>query len=214
MTEPRRKRNWRLLNWTCVERARVLIEIAALLTAGIWALFTFVIGENRTYQKGGALASTLEWRKTPDGDCLGEYTVTFHNVSKIPVTIRAGIVRVWTMKKFTPNNPNETVRYVKPMQLRQHQLKQEETDRFNGTYQPDESNEEGFTFGVKELKPEPILFELILWDDDGLKGLKNAKMDVLTVPDENYPPWNNNRWDWPCFEKPKESALKSDHPGL
>jgi hypothetical protein len=182
------------------------------LGGGIWAVLVFGVDKHRTYQEGGALESSVEWRKIPDGDCSGEYIVTFHNVSKIPVTISAGKLKVWRMKRFTPNDPNESVRYVIPMDLRQDLLIETETDRFNGKYRPDESDEEGFTFDLNKSEPGPILFELILWDDDGLEKLKQENRKVLSVPDNDYNRWNNNRWDWPCFEHPKESALKSDHP--
>jgi hypothetical protein len=200
--------------WTKLERLRVIVEILAFGAAGIWALLTFVIDKNRTYQEGGALESSIEWRRTPDGDCSGEYTVKFHNVSKIPVTIAAGKIRVWRMKKFTPNDPNETVRYVIPTALKQDLLLEQETDRFNGKYQPDEVDDEGFTFDLAKSESGPVLFELILWDEHGLKTLQREKKDVLTATDNLYARWDNNRWDWPCFESPKQTPAKSDHPGF
>jgi hypothetical protein len=225
MTDRRHKRWWQVainwlrkglprIEWIYVERFKVIVEIVAFGVGSAWAFYTFVLAEHRTYQEGGALASTVEWRKTPDGDCSGEYIVTFRNVSKIPVTISTGKIRVWRMKKFTPNDPNETIRYLIPMDLRQDLLLERETNRFNGTYQPDETDEEGFTFDLNKSEPGPILFELVLWDDDGLKKLKDEKKEVLSVPDNAYNHWNNNRWDWPCFEKLKESSLKSEHPGF
>jgi hypothetical protein len=211
MTERHHKRWWRRsINWTYVDRSRVVIEIIAFLVAGIWALYTFWIGEHRTYQEGGALESTLEWHRTPDGDCSTEYTVTFHNVSKIPVTISTAKLKVWRMKKSTPNGPDEAVRYVIPLDLRQDPLLETETDRFNGTYQPDESDEEGFTFDVNKAEPGPILFELTLWDEDGLNKLKKEQKSVLSVPDDDYSYRGNNRWGSPCFEKPNEPEAKTD----
>lgn len=206
------KRHFRLrpINWIYVERIKLIVEIFAFGVGGAWAFYTFVLSEHRTFQEGGALASTLEWRRTPDGDCSSDYTVTFRNVSKIPVTISTGKLRVWRLKKFTPNAPDEPVRYIVPTELRQDLLLEKETDRFNGRYQPDESDEEGFTFDLNKLEPGPILFELILWDDDGLKRLHEQKKDILTLaPTEaDEARWNNNRWDWPCFENSKESATK------
>ena len=225
MTAPHHKRSWfglqlwhRIWRWIksrlpsikWLEHARLCLEILAILAGGVWAIYTFFIAEHRTFQEGGALASTIEWRRTPDGDCSGDYIVTFRNVSKIPVTISTGKLRIWRLKKFTPNAPDEPVRYIIPTDLRQDLLLEKETGRFNGRYQPDESDEEGFTFDLNKLETGPILFELILWDDDGLKRLHEQKKDVSTLaPTEAAEArWDNNRWDWPCFEKPKESATK------
>jgi hypothetical protein len=202
----------RVTLWTKLERFRVIVEILAFGAAGIWALFTFVVDKHRTYQEGGALESSIEWRRTPDGDCSGEYIVKFHNVSKIPVTIADAKFRVWRMKKFTPNDANETVRYVIPTALKQDLLMEQQTKRFNGTYQPDEGDEEGFTFDLAKTETGPILFELILWDKKGLNALQKAKKDVLTATDSEQARWDNNRWDWPCFEKSKEEPpVKSNH---
>ena len=224
MTERRHKRWWQVainwlrswlpqIKWSYVERFKVIVEIVAFGCAGAWAGYTFLLSENRTYQEGGAFQGTLEWRRTPDGDCSGEYTVTFHNVSKIPVTIGTAKLKVWRMKKFAPNGPDEAVRYVIPMDLRQDLLLETETNRFNGTYQPDDSDEEGFTFDVNKTETGPVLFELILWDEHGLERLKKEQKNVLSVPDNDYSYRDNNSWDLPCFEKPKESERKTDTSG-
>ena len=67
------KRRFRLraINWTFVGRTRLCLEILAILAGGTWGIYVFFIAEHRTFQEGGALASTIEWRKTPDGDCSG-----------------------------------------------------------------------------------------------------------------------------------------------
>lgn len=197
--------------WDWLERARSAIEIVAFLAAGIWALFTFVIDEHRTYQEAGALRGDLTSQRSPAGDCTADYDATFTNIARIPVTITSGVLRVYTLKAVVPE-PTKHVRYLIPMEQRDKLLFQVSTDRFNGTYQPGESDQEGFTFfldhEVTQPGSPPILIDLALWDETGPK--KDQVTDGIPSTDEQSR-WSDNRWSWLCA--PDETD-HGEHPLL
>jgi hypothetical protein len=79
------------------------------------------------------------------------------------------------------------------------------TSRFEGTYQPEERDTEGFTFILNKLWPKyrPILFRLDLWDDKGARKLEMGKTNIPKRIEGSR--WNDAHWDWACL--PNEEKL-------
>jgi hypothetical protein len=200
--------------WKGAERVKLLVEISAFAIGGMWVLFTFIREESRTYQERGALEEDLNWQKLPDEVCEVQYTITFRNLAKIPVTIGATQIQVWRLSAFPQVGAAKPAQYIDPMPLRLADrlgdpLVNAFTERFNATYQPDESDQEGFTFHLdKSIQGIPVLFEISIWDDEGAKNLPSK--DRTKGQKTAKPRWHDDHWDRVCAdERPREISCKA-----
>jgi hypothetical protein len=183
--------------WRYAERLKTVLEILAILVAGLWAYTRFTEGEAPSLVKRADMTGSVTWYAYSSGECHAEYEVEFHNIGKIPIDIRKARLGLWYLTETTQRDllGVEKVKLLSPMDMRESPaLLEIETARLTGKYAPDEKAKEGFSFVVKRAPGRRLLFAVALWDaDSGAVGVK--------------PTWDDWRWSWVC-DKPA-SASKS-----
>ena len=181
----------RLSRWRYVERLKVCLEIAAILTAGVWAYTRFTHDEAPSLELRADLNGTLSWENVTREGCQAEYEVNFQNIGKLPVTIAATQLSVRYLSDQKKTGKPALVEYLDPMNMREAQpLYTSQNKRLNGTYLPGEKDSEGFSFVVQNAHGRRILFEIEIWseEDAGRRPLPNAT-------------WRDFHWDYVCGER-------------
>lgn len=186
----RREPKW----WLYVKMFKTVLEIAAIILAGIWAWFTFTEDTAPSLDKLVDVSSTLGFNHHTANDCEAEYTVTFHNLSKRKITVAKARVRAYYVKKQEAPTDATPIIYFSPLEnveaveFDSEKVGQPGLDRLTGAYGPGEADTEGFTFFVRQLPGKRILFETALWSDDEMKV-----KDYL-----EHPTWVDHRHDIAC----------------
>jgi len=189
----------RLSRWRYVERLKVCLEIAAILTAGVWAYTRFTHDEAPSLELRADLNGTLSWENVTREGCQAEYEVNFQNIGKLPVTIAATQLSVWYLSDQKKTGKPALVEYLDPMNTREAQpLYSSSNKRLNGTYLPGEKDSESFSFVVQNAHGRRILFEIEIWseEDAGRRPLPNAT-------------WRDFHWDYVCGERFEKRLPKS-----
>ena len=188
----------RLSRWRYVERLKVCLEIAAILTAGVWAYTRFTHDEAPSLELRADLNGTLTWENVTREACQAEYEVNFQNIGKLPVTIAATQLSVWYLSDQKKTGKPTLVEYLDPINIREAQpLYSSQNKRLNGTYLPGEKDSEGFSFVVQNAHGRRMLFEIEIWseEDAGRRPLPNAT-------------WHDFHWDYVCGERSEKRMPK------
>ena len=188
----------RLSRWRYVERLKVCLEIAAILTAGVWAYTRFTHDEAPSLELRADLNGTLSWENVTREGCQAEYEVNFQNIGKLPVTIAATQLSVWYLSDQKKTGKPTLVEYLDPINIREAQpLYSSQNKRLNGTYLPGEKDSEGFSFVVQNAHGRRMLFEIEIWseEDAGRRPLPNAT-------------WHDFHWDYVCGERSEKRMPK------
>jgi hypothetical protein len=187
-----------LSRWRYVERLKLCLEIAAILTAGVWAYTRFIHDEAPSLELRADLNGTLNWENVTREACQAEYEVNFQNIGKLPVTIAATQLSVWYLSDQKKTGKPTLVEYLDPMNIREAQpLYSSQNKRLNGTYLPGEKDSEGFSFVVQNAHGRRMLFEIEIWseEDAGRRPLPNAT-------------WHDFHWDYVCGERSEKRMPK------
>ena len=188
----------RLSRWRYVERLKVCLEIAAILTAGVWAYTRFTHDEAPSLELRADLNGTLSWENVTREGCQAEYEVNFQNIGKLPVTIAATQLSVWYLSDQKKTGKPTLVEYLDPIDMREAQpLYSSQNKRLNGTYLPGEKDSESFSFVVQNAQGRRMLFEIEIWseEDAGRRPLPNAT-------------WHDFHWDYVCGERSEKRMPK------
>lgn len=178
-----------LLKWQYVERAKLLLEITAILIAGLWAYTRFTTDDEPGLGARPDINAKLEWEKVTPTDCQANYEVQFQNVGKTPISIAETRISVWYLADVPSGSASGPVRYIDPMSIRQGPpLYSQPNDRLVGTYGPSIRDTEGFSFQVQNLKGKRILFEIEIWSAE----------DAKKTPRPPKSTWQDFHWDHVC----------------
>ena len=177
--------------WRLVERAKMVLEILAIIIAGLWAITLYLNYDAPSNVTRADLQGDLKWYPRSKEVCEAEYEVEFKNIGRIPIDIGRVQLSVFPMDRLDHLPEGKKVGLIDPMQaISGPPFIQAPTDRMNAMYSPDERDVEGFSFIVKRAPGTLILFQVEVWKkEDG--AVSNAK------------PWRDFRWDWVCGENPE-----------
>lgn len=175
--------------WTWVERGKDVLEILAIIIAGVWAITLYWSYESPSNATRVDLQGSLKWSKHSAEVCEAEYEVEFKNIGRIYVDVGRVRLSAFNMSRLADLPENKNVKLIDPENaITGGALIQEETERLSGEYAPEERDVEGFSFIVKRSRGSLVLFRLDVWDKEH-SGDVNAK-----------PTWHDFRWDWVCGE--------------
>ena len=182
--------------WKYVERLKLCLEIAAILTAGVWAYTRFIHDEAPSLELRADFGAKLGWEKVTTEQCQAEYELQFQNIGKLPIDIAENRVSVWQLSD-PPKLPEKLrVEYIDPMALREEPALYSKTNnRLTGVYLPGEKSTEGFSFVLRNSPGKRILFEVELWSRDDW----NKK---------ERPPatWHDFHWDVACGDQTERAV--------
>jgi hypothetical protein len=177
--------------WKWVERVKAILEILAILIAAGWAFTLYWNYDSPSNVMRADLEGKLSWAGRSKDVCEADYEVTFKNIGRVSIDI--GRVRLSAFSMSGLDDLPETVdlKLIDPSKsISGLPLIQEETDRMNGPYAPDERDVETFSFIVKRSRGREMLFMAEVW----------KKEDVANSNAE--PSWRDFQWDWVCGENP------------
>jgi hypothetical protein len=98
-----------------LEIVRIIVEVVALIVAGMWAYSKFVEAERPSLEVRGHVQSDLKWFPALDPDhCLGQFGVTLRNIGKISFDVDTVRLRIWIV---TFPAANTEVALIDPMRF-------------------------------------------------------------------------------------------------
>ena len=146
--------------WIWLERTKKVVEIFAILIAGLWALKLYRETDVPAKEKRPSIQSELQWTNKSMEGCLAEYTVTFKNVGKTPINLGRPTLSVWSASQ---PKPNESLEYLDPHKIMsgEPRLKKELTNQeFADHFPPDVGDTVTMTTLVKRNPGQIMMFEL------------------------------------------------------
>lgn len=178
--------------WLLIDRVKVILEILAILLAGVWAITLYWYYDAPSNVPRADLNGSLSWSKHSKDVCEAEYIAEFKNIGRVSVEVGRARLSAFPMPRLDELPADRVIKLIDPENaISGPPLIQEETKRLNKNYRPDERDEEGFTFIVKRSRGSLMLFKLDVWDKAHSEDV-NAK-----------PTWRDFRWDWVCGENPE-----------
>lgn len=180
--------------WIWVERIKKIVEIFAIVIAGLWALKLYRETDVPAQEKRPAIQSGLQWTNKSKEGCLAEYTVTFKNGGKTSIDLGRPTLRVWLASQL---KPSESVEYFDPhkMMLGEPQVKKELTNQeFADHYPPDVGDTVTMTTSVKRNPGQILMFEL-----------------DFPQSDPNASHFLDYRWGYACDEPITQSVKSTRH---
>ena len=167
-----------------LEIAKTLVEIAALLTAGLWAYAKFTETERPSLEFRGNITTKLDWSQIPTSkDCLGEFAVTITNEGLSSFNVKSVRLRIW-LTDF-PARTSEISR-IDPDQFEKgapaYDLKMV-SKPLTGHYPPSVSDNFNYNFVVEKK--------------DGKLKVAKARVDAIADTGE----LSSSRWDFVCGPK-------------
>jgi hypothetical protein len=134
-----------------LELVKYLVEITAIIVAGLWAYSKFVEVE-KPMQLRTSSTSDLGWYRTPKEDtCMGRLGVTIKNIGTKPFHIDKVIVQAWIVDK---SFLSQTFKFISLDKEKKSLLNEEQFDAKRltsliGKYAVDENNQQDFTYLMK-----------------------------------------------------------------
>jgi hypothetical protein len=95
-----------------VEIVKAIVEIVAIVLAGMWAYYTFGLKDAPALEKRIKLESELAWNGAKGTEtCEAEHKVNFENIGSVPIDIAKIRIRAWLFPSIALKR-NEQARYL------------------------------------------------------------------------------------------------------
>lgn len=95
-----------------LDATRTVVEIIALVVAGLWAYSKFAETEKPSLETRGRMESTLKWYPVASPThCLGQFAVSLTNIGQTSIDIDRVRLRIWVVP-FPPADQTNAVTYV------------------------------------------------------------------------------------------------------
>jgi hypothetical protein len=171
-----------------------VVQILAIVAAGTFAFFKFVIFDEPSLKKNISVSGELGWLKRP-GYCLGELNIEVKNISKSNVEVQEVRGRAWLIDE--PSVDQKVISYydirskadeknaIEPFTIDDGPLVQ--------SYAPGQSSRHTFEWIVKRQANKNVLFLIEAFGPDKTRLL-----------DHQY------QWDLVCGENTNEGAKGPD----
>lgn len=181
---------WKFVEWKFVEKFKVILEILAILTAGLWAYSVFSSTESDLLLPRRSLKAELFWFNKTENECQAEFRVEFQNIGKKNLDIGRVLVRSWFLKDTDSLGQYNNVKLIDPMKIIEGATTSYDLDEdLSGLYKPDEINTKGFLFAVRRYyDSKRVLFKVDLWQKEDVE--KNIAEST----------WSFYTWDIICGE--------------
>jgi len=148
--------------------ARVVVEIVALIIAGLWAYSKFLEGERPSLEVRGHTESTLKWFTTLDASyCLGQFGVSLRNIGRTSFDVNASRLRVWLVA--APMATSE-IEYLDPSRFQDGMPSLDKELKTGGLvlhYPPEVASQYDYVFFVRRDKSTIALVRLDASTADG-----------------------------------------------
>jgi hypothetical protein len=180
--------------WIWLERAKKVVEIFAIVIAGLWALKLYRETDVPAQEKRPSIQSELRWTANSREICLAEYTVTFKNVGKASIDLGRPALKVWVTDQ--PKLIGQA-QYLDPHALitNSPQFEQKLTnEEFANHYPPDVGDTVTMTTIVKRNPGRILMFAVDFPQRD---------------PDAAH--FLDYRWGYACDEPLTERVIKKNH---
>jgi hypothetical protein len=177
--------------WIWLERVKKVMEIFAIIIAGLWALKLYSETDVPAKEKRPSIQSELKWTAKFRESCLAEYTVTFKNVGRSSIDLGRPTLKVWMASQPTLDGD---VEYLDPHKLMSGspQFRQELTDKeFADHYPPDVGDTVTMTTIVKRNPGQILMFAI-----------------DFPQRDQKEPSFLDYRWGYACDEPMTERLPK------
>ena len=93
-SKPMSKDRRNVFDW--LEVAKNIVEIVALIGAGLWAYTKYAESEAPSLEFRGDISTKLDWSPIPrSADCLGEFRVKITNNGRASFEVRSVHLRIW-----------------------------------------------------------------------------------------------------------------------
>lgn len=143
-----------------LELVKYIVEIAAIIVAGLWAYSKYIEIEKpmelRTYS-----LSDLEWYSTPNkNNCMGRLGITIKNIGTKPFHIDKVVVQAWKVDKYFMD---KSFKFISLEKEKKTLLDEQIFDHMRwtsliGTYAADEDNQNDFTYLMKKDEGTIVYF--------------------------------------------------------
>jgi hypothetical protein len=170
-TKPRATKVRRTSVKNFIEMAKNLVEIAALIIGGWWALHTFLVKDKPGLEPHFDATTQLKWFPGPTPEtCIADWHVDLKNIGGSAVEVGAVRAHVWTFPPLIPP-PNGSA-YVDLQALRPPEKdpsnifdKRFDDGPLTGHYPPNQSSSHTFEWVVPKQTGKWVAFELDVFDD-------------------------------------------------
>lgn len=148
---------------TITEIIKSIVEIIALIVAGLWAFSNFQETEKPSLESRVHSESVMEWFQLPTPNhCLGSFGVRFKNIGKKAIDFKSATLRVWIMKQPPLG---KIITYLDPADYQSEKPIYErsfssDTDKIGllGHFPPDTEAQTDFTFSFEKQTSKVALF--------------------------------------------------------
>lgn len=148
-----------------IELGKNIVEIVAILLAGIWAYSKYNEAEKPLLLVRNESSSVLDWYATPWPDkCLARFGMTVRNIGTMRFEVSRVKLRTWALEL---NSPIKDISLVdksvfKWTKLEDRVYESDKTNSLIGFYNSGEENHMSYNFVVKNKSPEQrmLAFEL------------------------------------------------------
>ncbi len=143
-----------------LELIKYIVEILAIIIAGMWAYSKYVEIEKPMEIRSSSM-SELQWYKTPNKDnCMGRLGITIKNIGTKPFRVNKVIVQAWLIDKDVMSHPFKfiSIQKVKKTLLDEQRFDIEHRTSLIGTYAVDEENQNDFTYLMKSTQDSVAYF--------------------------------------------------------
>jgi len=150
---------------TITEITRGIVEIIALIVAGLWAFSNFQEMEKPSLESRVRSESDLKWFQSPDHNhCLGSFGVSFKNIGKKAIDFNNATLRVWIIEQ--PPLGKE-ITYLEPESFQSGKPSYEKSFSGNadakkigllGHFPPDTEAKNNFTFSFEKQTSKIAIF--------------------------------------------------------
>jgi len=163
-----------------LDRAKSILQIAALLLAGAWAVWRFDLFESPELEHRARLDGNVDWQERSDEACIGWFNLKFENIGKRSIMLESLTLSVWP---FDPGQPDSPLSYVDVvdrvketlagrlaqkgmLEVKETPVKSVPTlvdgqnivDRFTARYPPGVSDKTGLMFIAKRAPGKMLVF--------------------------------------------------------
>ena len=98
-----------------LKRISTGLQIIAIPIAGYWAFTRFNAEEAPALEHRAKIQGEVTWRDRSDGDCIGEYNITFENIGKRSIELTSATLRGWSLDVPALSGK---IAYVDPLEMR------------------------------------------------------------------------------------------------
>jgi hypothetical protein len=159
---------------TITEITKGIVEILALIVAGLWAFSNFQEMEKPSLELRGHSESVTKWYPLPDQNhCLGSFSVSFKNIGKKAIDFNSATMRIWIIEQPPLG---KAITYLDPAYFESGKPTYEKLFSFKtdkngllGHFPPDAAGQTDFTFNFTKQTSNKIAFFSFEANGQGMK---------------------------------------------